>query len=265
MNTKVRIGTLTLVLVAIAGGASTALADETGGDTLGVDANGKVVLAWGTVADAESCAKELTDGPEKIGGWVHYECVKEPCKTPAPAEPKNASPGCKAEVHKRGELCKKDAVIQNNAKARNTSETAFHFSCLEEAYSRIKRQRDKAAADKKFADERKAAAEKAELPKAAKRDPALEKSISATYMKEFPKAKILKVILIADWSTERNNYGTVIARNIQAAVVNRQGDVCEIYNELWQQEFIKGKFSGPMLERGAGSLERTEIVCSKVK
>jgi hypothetical protein len=49
-------------------------------------------------------------------------------------------------------------------------------------------------------------------------------------------------------------------------IEQQKGDeLCEIYNELWQQEYIGGAFKGPMSERGAGSLQRTPIVCAKTK
>ena len=238
--------------------------------------------AWGTPEDAEKCAKENTQKtPEWVNGnWLNW-------KDGVPHEPDQATADCKAEIAKRAQVCLKDADEQKRLEAAKTEKPKkggdgkMHKSmigqlvdtgddgarmwCSSQSWDRLVRQRAQAVKDKAAADARKANADKAELPKPSKKDATIEGMVKATYAKAFPSASVLSVVIVSDdWSTERNDYGTVIGRNIQVAVVNQQKDDCEIYSELWYQEYIGGAVKGPVSERGAGSLTRTPITCSKV-
>jgi hypothetical protein len=231
--------------------------------------------AWGTASDADKCAKEKTKGDPAFvnGGWITF-------KNGAVSSPENVSEECRAEVNKRADACLADPEMQKKIKEAPASkkksklasilkdggEKGPHMVCEDEAWQRLLVQRAKVAADAEAEAARKAGAEKAEMPTAGKKDATIEKMVSATYAKAFPAAKILKVVIVSDdWSTERNDLGAVIGRNIQVAVVNKQKDVCEVYSEAWYQESLGGQFKGPLSERGAGSLQRYEINCSKVK
>jgi hypothetical protein len=239
--------------------------------------------AWGTPEDTEKCVKELTDSTKEFvnGSWVSFghRVNGKYVNDNKVYEPDNASGDCKAEVAKRVDVCLKDPAIAPRLKPTNEDNKynailkkggadGPRLICADEAFNRIGLQRKKALADKAAAEERKANAEKAELPKAAKKDASLEKAITTTFKKAFPDAKVIRVIIIdKDWATERNNFGTIIGRNIQAAVIEQQKgeELCEIYNELWFEEYIGGHFKSSVDERGAGSLQRTPIVCSKAK
>jgi hypothetical protein len=232
---------------------------------------------WGTVEDGAKCTQEMTDKtPEFInGGWIRF-------KKGVPAPPDNATADCKAEINKRADACLQDpamqALITKYSSPKIKEKNAYlnilksggdqgpHMVCEAEAWSRLTHQRDLAAVLAKQAASRKAAAEKTELPTAGKKDATIEAMVKATYSKAFPSATVLGIIIVgSDWSTDRNDFGTVIDRYIQVAVVNQQKDVCEIYSEAWSQQYIGGAFKGPLSEAGAGSLTRSEIVCSKVK
>jgi hypothetical protein len=107
---------------------------------------------------------------------------------------------------------------------------------------------------------------KTELPKAVKKDAAIEKQVAAAYKASYPDNAILMVILQStDWTTERNNLGAVTNRTFQAIVVNKQKDgSCQLHNEAWSQEYIGNKFTGNLSQRGAGSQTLSGILCEKV-
>ena len=122
----------------------------------------------------------------------------------------------------------------------------------------------KDAADKAAREE---ALAKVELPKATKKDPSIEKQIAAAYKAAYPDNTVLTVLLQSTgWSTERSSFGVITGRNIQAVVANRQksGD-CELHSEAWLQESRGRSFAGPLQPRGAGSQEKTDILCANVK
>lgn len=261
-------GSLSLLFAATFG-AARAMADD------------KVPDAWGKPEDTEKCAKDLADGPDKIGTWLSFgKRVKGKYVDDAKVyEPKNASDECKAEVAQRAQRCLKDPEMASSLKptGENNKANAIlkvagddgpRLICADQAFARLMEQRKRYLYEKEFKAKRQANAEKAELPKAGKKDPALEKSIAATFKTNWSEARIIKVILISsDWSTDRNGLGVVVGRYLQAAVIEQPkgDDLCEIYSEAWEQEYIGGSFKGPMHEAGAGSLERTPIVCSKTK
>jgi hypothetical protein len=222
---------------------------------------------WGAPEDSDKCVND------HLGeSWVTF-------KNKVPVERDGASADCKAEVAKRATVCLKDPKMEAKLKptAVNNKPNAILKSggadgprlvCADEAFSRISEQHKKWVYEKQFAEKRKADAEKAELPKAAKKDAAFEKAVTATFKKAFPDARFIKVIIVSsDWIVDRNNFGTITGRHLQAAVIDQQkgDDLCEIYSEAWEQEFINGRFQSSVSEGGAGSLERTPIVCSKTK
>jgi hypothetical protein len=140
--------------------------------------------------------------------------------------------------------------------ARAAAATATQKKYVEDQIAKLQAEKAKKAAE----------LAKVELPKAAKKDGALEKQIAAAYKSSYPDNKILGVVLLQkDWSPERTNLGVITNRNIQAIVVNKHQDgTCEMHNELWSQEYIGGKFKGKLSQRGAGSQELREILCEKV-
>ncbi len=118
-----------------------------------------------------------------------------------------------------------------------------------------------------------------EMPQAAKRDPGLEKAIAKAYMEGYPddKVKVLKVLILStDWSTDRSSVGIITGRHIQAVVVTQHtgndmakawgepsGSYCELHSEAWEQEYIGKKFAAKMTPAGAGSLQKSGILCAK--
>ena len=114
--------------------------------------------------------------------------------------------------------------------------------------------------------EKKAKLQGTDVPKAAMHDGALEKAVATAYGKAYPGNKILKVVL-GHWADEyeKDALGRVTGRDLYATVVNRHPDgKCELHGELWLQRGHGKAFSGPLSERGAGSLETSEISCSKI-
>ncbi len=223
---------------------------------------------WSADDQAKCTAEFDQKAPEFVnGGWVTYKNGK-------PHGPEKATADCKAVVEKHAEVCLADAAQQKKKKTSTIIKNggSDQLYCENEAWMGLLRTRQKADAeakkveDKRKADEkRKADADKATVPAAGKKDATIEAWVKAAFAKAYPDAKILKVLLVSDdWSTERNDYGTVIGRNIQAVIVNQQKDVCEVFSEEWYQEYIGGAFKGPLTERGAGSLQRYDITCSKV-
>jgi hypothetical protein len=236
--------------------------------------------AW-PAADEEKCAKEVTKGvPEFVNGsWVTFG------KKGAPEAAANASAACKAEVEKRAEACLKDPDQQRKIKELGSAGNRQgliiqrggaggpRLYCADAAWDKLLEQRAKVAAEKakadaekKAADERRANAEKAEMPKAAKKDATIEGMVRTAFAKEFTDSKILKIVIVSsEWTNEHDNFNRLIGRNIQVAVVHQKKDICEVHSEAWYQEYKGGRFTGPLSERGAGSLERYEIACKNVK
>jgi hypothetical protein len=223
---------------------------------------------WGTVEDAEKCAKELTSGTAEWvnGSWVSFD--KEALKTPD-----KASAECKAELDRRADACLKDAAMQNRistAQGRNAAilkrggANGPKMLCVDEAFQRIKVQREKAAADKKFEAEAKAKVAATELPEGhGKVDKNLEKMITTAYKKEFPDRKTIRVLLLSDdWTHDKNVLSQIIGRDFTAALIDQPSkDKCMVYIGDWYQEYRSGKFAGPLADHGSG--EYYEIPCAK--
>jgi hypothetical protein len=269
MSLKI-VPSLYLVFTVAALGAAPTLADDKAPD------------AWGAPEDTEKCAKELAEGPDQIGSWINFgkRVNGKYVDDGKVHEPTAASDDCRAEVAKRAAQCLKDPTMAKHLKPNNEDSSYYsgilkkagddgpRLICAGEAFTRLIAQRKRYLYEKQFAEKRKADAEQAELPKVGKKDAGIESAIAATFKANFPDARFIKVILISsDWSTDRNDYGVVVGRYRQAAVIDQQkgDDLCEIYSEAWEQEYLGGAFKGPMHEGGAGSLERTPIVCSKTK
>jgi hypothetical protein len=89
---------------------------------------------------------------------------------------------------------------------------------------------------KKEAAEEKAKLEGTEVPKPTMHDAKLEKAVAAAYDRDYPGNKILKVVL-GGWSDdfEKDAFGRITG------------------------------ISGPLSARGSGSMETTEILCSKAE
>ena len=233
--------------------------------------------SWGTVEDAEKCASSFdSNSPHFINGnYVKGDNGKSVRST-------NAAPECQAELDKRAALCLKDpGMVQNLEYYRTNRDAAANWRakllkadpdqgpttiCLGEAFDRLYAQRKRAAEQKAELEKWMAEAAKVELPKADKKDAALEKQIAAAYKAAYPANTVLMVLLQQkSWSTERSDYGVITNRNYQAIVVNKHPDgTCQLHNELWMQEYIGGRFKGPLMQRGAGSQELKPILCEKV-
>jgi hypothetical protein len=230
---------------------------------------------WGTLEQALVCEKDF-DASRSWPSSAH----KYPYAINARMKDGTISADCKAEIERRIPLC----VADPNEKSRysglkkgNAGMTREEL-CAESSFLRLgdqilnmRSQKEQAAARAKQEAAERAAKEaqlaKVELPTAVRRDPALEKQIAAAYKEAYPENKVLKVIIISKgWETERSGYGVITNRNIQAVVVNQQpGDYCQLHNELWMQEHDGRRFAGKLQQRGAGSQELTQILCSKAK
>ena len=129
------------------------------------------------------------------------------------------------------------------------------------AKEKVKKAKEEAAEQARMA-----ALAKVELPKSEKKNPTVEKQITTAYKSAYPDNTVLLVIMQSkDWSTERSNFGIITNRNIQAIVVNKdKAGKCWLHNEAWTQEYMKGKFTGPLGQRGAGSQNISGILCDKI-
>lgn len=134
---------------------------------------------------------------------------------------------------------------------------------LQKAEAAKKQEAEKAAADQK----RQEATDKVELPKATQHNAGLEKAVATAYGKDYPEGKVLSVVL-GDWSDdfEKDAFGRVTGRDLDATVVNKQPDgKCYLHNEYWMQHGNGRSFSGALSARGAGSMSKTEILCTKAE
>jgi hypothetical protein len=230
--------------------------------------------AWGTADDAATCATAFdSKSPNFINGsYVTYDHGRAVRST-------KATPECQAELEKRGAVCLADPATVKLLEEARTGTPNWRTKilkedptngpmtiCLDDVFQRVKRQHERAIQVKAEKAARDAEAAKVELPTAEKRDKKLEKQIAAAYKAEYPDNTVLMVLLQSKgWDTERSDYGVVTNRNIQAIVVNKQPDgSCQLHNEMWMQEYIGGRFKGPLSQRGAGSQRLTPILCEKV-
>jgi hypothetical protein len=201
-----------------------------------------------------------------------------PWGTPEEGKPCQASldsPECKAEIARRTDNCQKDpreAGNQSNARSwfpndKAKADQKAHDTCAEMATNIMKDQLEELTKKEKRAAEDKAKLEGEELPPANMHDPKLEKAVAAAYAKDYPEGKIIKVILDG-WRDdfEKDAFGRVTGRDLIATVVNKQPDgKCQLHSENWLQHGNGKSFSGPLSARGAGSMQKSEILCSKAE
>jgi hypothetical protein len=211
---------------------------------------------FGTADGAQKCESEI----KTIGSWA-----------PARASEYKISADCKAEMGRRIETCLKDPEVRkvlDNPKTLASKDPKGY--CTELTFDRMRIQLDRAAEAKakaKKEEEEKAKLEAVEVPKGTMHDAKLEKAVAAAYNKDYPGAKILQIVL-GGWSDEfeKDAFGRVTGRDLNATVVNKQPDgKCQLHYELWLQHGSGRSFSGPLSARGAGSMEQTEILCTKAE
>lgn len=200
-----------------------------------------------------------------------------PWGTPEEAAPcldaRDAQP-CKAEIARRAQNCLHDPNEAENiagahsGRSKAAGDAAALDFCVVAATHILDDQLEDLAARKKEADARRAKLESTELPEAKQHNAKLEQAVIAAYIKGgYKDNKVLKVIL-GDWSTdyEKDAFGRITGHDLWATVVNKHPDgKCELFSELWLQLGNGRSWSGPLSERGAGSLETAEILCSKVE
>ena len=168
-----------------------------------------------------------------------------PWGTPEEAKPCQASldsPACKAEIARRAENCFKDpreehTIVGGKEKFPNDPAKARQYAlnfCADVATDILKDQLEDLAKKEKRAEGDKAKLEAQELPAARMHDPKLEKAVAVAYAKDYPDGKVIKVIL-GEWSSdyEKDAFGKVTGRDLDATVVNKQPDGgCQLHNEL---------------------------------
>lgn len=180
-------------------------------------------------------------------------------------------PECAAEIEKRIQLCLKDPEQEKIFKdPKYTASKDPEGYCGGEVVRRVQNQLEKYAETQKEAkqaeaDKAKVAAQR--MPKADMHNAQIEKSIANTFHQAFPDHKIIKVIITdKSWDYEKDAFGRVTGRDINASVVNKHPDgTCEIYSEMWVQQGNGKSYKGPFEERGAGSLEKAPILCENAK
>ena len=228
---------------------------------------------WGTLADAYKCEKEV----DSVGKTVRAS------KWAADARKSGTgiSDECKAEIEKRIPVCENDSTMAYQLRDPDINHGDPKGFCFGAAFSQIgdqitndrndkKREADlakeKEESKAKAAAAAAAAAASAELPKALMHNAALESAVAKAYAKDYAPGKVLKVIL-GRWADEyeKDAFGRVTGRDLNATVVNKQPDgSCQMHDELWLQHGKGKSFSGPLSPRGAGSAEDKGILCSKV-
>jgi hypothetical protein len=233
---------------------------------------------WGTFEQAQVCAKEHVDSASwgDLHTWPYPVVVK--LKKGA------ISAACKAEIQRRSLQCADNGEmigIYRDTKDTHEGMTMADM-CNYRAFAEILQQYqddawEKEQAAKAVKDEADAKAQRekerqdklavTEMPVATMKNPALEKAVAQAYMRDYPGNKVLKVILFGwDPDLEKDGFGQVTGRDMSATVVNKHDDgTCELHYELWLQNGHGRSFSGPLSARGAGSMETTEILCSKVE
>lgn len=222
---------------------------------------------WGTVEQARACMSEFADSDGFQNNWGGSIYVDQSLINKAIKDGK-VSAACKTEIDRFATSCKADKS-QRDRQAKDPD------WCTQRGYLEIRDLLQNDPERQRLAKEKEAAAAKAaalaeaakvELPKAEKRDKTVEKQIAAAYKAAYPDNTVLMVLLQSKrWETERSDWGVITNRNFQAIVVNKQPDgTCQLHNEMWMQEYVGGRFKGPLSQRGAGSQRLTPILCEKV-
>jgi hypothetical protein len=233
---------------------------------------------------AQLCTKEFTDNKDWRFSQAYPYVIVEAIKGG------KVSADCQKEIERLGKYCLTEKYemgryegIVGKKNPKNISKEDF---CTQSAWWAISNDLNNVAqaAEAEEAKKKKAAEEKAaklaetakvELPKPARKDATVEKQVAAAYKKDYPDNQVLKVIVVGDWITDRNDFGAVTGRHIQVVVVNEQKDqvmierwgtngrYCELHSEAWEQEYRGGKFVGPLSAAGAGSMSKEGILCDK--
>lgn len=230
--------------------------------------------AWGTLADAYKCEKELGVSDNQKDSAEHWVRAQQKSGT-------GLSDECKAEAEKRVPSCLADNSMQYALRDPDIVHGDPKGLCFNRAVlemfeqmtnDRHDKQREVDLAKEKEESKAKAAAAaaaaaaSAELPKALMHNAALESAVAKAYAKDYAPGKVLKVIL-GRWADEyeKDAFGRITGRDLNATVVNKQPDgSCQMHDELWLQHGKGKSFSGPFSPRGAGSAEDKPILCSKV-
>jgi hypothetical protein len=115
------------------------------------------------------------------------------------------------------------------------------------------------------------------LPAPARRDPKLEAQAVAAansyYREKRSSRHALKVVLVEDWSIERNEAtGRVISRTVNSQLAYKDERGCHFYEVEFRQDAMGGgRFAPVYLANGTGMVgtegltEDTDIACTKVK
>ncbi len=229
---------------------------------------------FGGCDEAKACEKEYEES--EAGGWggnVH----QKPTLVSDAIKAGKLSPECKAEVDRKTKLLAADNVYGKGAKegrwglkdeALLQVQAFFDIGGILLNFKGEKKKAEEAKAKEEEAKKKAAEqAAKTELPKGAKKNPALEKQISAAYTAEYPTNKILKVIMRDnDWRIERSSLGIITGRTIDATIAYKKADgTCELHHEGWWQGHDGKKFSKSIEQRGAGSMQLEPILCEKIK
>jgi len=225
---------------------------------------------WGTLDGAHLCDKEVAA--------AHASSDENKWLAEAKKSANGLSAACKAELEKRMQACLKDPDMRYALNDKSVTKGDDNWYCynhgfgsIEDQIAQVEQQKkhDEEVAKAKEAEQAKIAAETAarEVPKATKHDAKLEKAIADAYHRDYPEGKVLKVIL-GNWADEleKDAFNRVTGRDLDATVVNKQPDgKCYLHGELWMQHGNGKSFSGPFSSRGAGSMSKQEILCSKVE
>jgi hypothetical protein len=205
---------------------------------------------YGARTDVAVCAKSL-EGLSNEGA-----CVEGP--------PKDLTAECRAEVDKRIAACKKKP-----AEAKDEIEDCNRHRPLPDPAKEPDKFCGSVVWDQMLDQSRWHPPDPSvEVPKATMHDAKLEGMIKSAYELDYHGVnKVLKVVL-QGWEEEyeKDAFGRITGRDIDATVVNKQPDgTCSLHSEMFLQHGNGRSFSGPFELRGAGSASDTAILCEKVE
>lgn len=224
--------------------------------------------AWGTLEDAYKCEKEVDAvGQGSTDEWL----------TAARKSGQGLSAVCLAEIEKRVPTCEQDPWTQRVMKDPDLKLGDPKSYCFVKSFASVweqvvndRRAKKDAEEQAKVKEEEKAkeVAQRAavEVPQPKMHDASLEKAVADAYHRYDPPAKVIKVVL-GRWADdlEKDAFGRVTGRDLDATVVNRQPNgKCVLHNEYYMQHGNGRSFSGPLKARGAGSASDKEILCEKI-
>src|SRR5881628_2647787 len=159
----------------------------------------------------------------------------------------SASPECKAELDRRTKAClddpnqKKeyDAWVKSYKDAKSDAKLpTYSESCSSDAKSDMETSMsayENICKNQKEDDAAKAKLEATEVPKATMHDAKLEAAVKKAYIDGGYENKILKVVLEGwDEDYEKDAFGQVTGRDLNATVVNKQPDgKCSLHSEMF--------------------------------